>query len=51
MQIYARNVRASCCQFICDGFPRPREQFIDPVDGVIGDAYEQVALWPLKTRT
>ena len=35
-----QNLRAdawpSCCQFICDGFPRPREQFIDPVDRVIG---------------
>jgi hypothetical protein len=40
MQIYARN---SCCQFICDGFPRPREQLVDSVDRVIGDARDDVA--------
>ena len=39
-QIYARN---SCCQFICDGFPRPREQLVDSVDRVIGDARDDVA--------
>ena len=40
MQIYARN---SCCQFICDRFPRPREQLVDSVDRVIGDARDDVA--------
>jgi hypothetical protein len=46
------NLRAdawpSCCQFICDGFPRPRVQFIDPVVRVIGgprDDVAQVSFW------
>jgi hypothetical protein len=40
MQIYARN---SCCQFICGRFPGPREQLVDSVDRVIGDARDDVA--------
>src|SRR5437879_2409489 len=35
--------RPSCCQFIYDGFPCPRQQLIDPVDRMIGNAYEDVA--------
>jgi hypothetical protein len=33
----------SCCQFIWERFPRPRKQFVDPVDRVVGDASEDVA--------
>src|SRR5437879_156819 len=42
-KIYERNMRPSCCQFICNGFPRPRKQFLDPVDRVSGDACKEVA--------
>jgi hypothetical protein len=36
-------LRPSCCQFICEGFPRPREQLVDPVDRVVGNARDDVA--------
>ena len=44
-------MRSLCRQFICERFPRPRKQFVDPVDRVVGDAREDVAQVSFRIET
>jgi hypothetical protein len=44
-------MRSSRRQFIWERFPRPRKQFADPVDRVVGDAREDVAQVSFRIET